>query len=311
MPSGRSRSLLSTLLVATLWPVAVLAGPAAPLDRSSFKPTFAAEFDGPLDLWSPANPRGTWKSDYYFGPQRDRRSAPTTPAEQFMARTLPGELQVYVDPAYCGHDPFSVSQGVLSIRAEPLPDQVLFDCGRGTRRWASGLITTEKSLRQTYGYFEARVKMPGAWGTWPAFWLLPTEKTAENAGRLPEIDVFEHYSGPHPTVQVKPGVPLDRTGLANIAVHLGRTGAEQVLHPQVQPKTTTTSEFHTYGVLWTASELVFYLDDRETWRTPFQYAKPMYMLLNLAISDKTAGDPALGTYPAALEIDYVRAWTAF
>ncbi|CAN5154519.1 hypothetical protein BH10PSE4_BH10PSE4_07210 [soil metagenome] len=285
----------------------------AKLDREGLKPAFSAEFDGPpgqvLDIWSPDHPKGVWKTDYYFGAQRDRRGQGLTPAQAFSARTIPGELQIYVDPDYCGVNPFSIADGALSIWADRATGRSAMACGQGAKHYTSGVITTEKSFRPVYGYFEVRARMPGAWGTWPAFWLLPVEKTPENAGRLPEIDVFEHYSGPHPTVQVRPGVPLDRTGVAGITVHVGRFGSEQSLRPKNQPRTTTTTAFHTYGVLWTPTELVFYLDDVETWRTPFTYDKPMYMLLNLAVSDKTAGNPDKAEYPAALVIDYVRAWS--
>lgn len=313
MASGQIRSLAVALAGAALMATAAVAAQpgGAPLDRSGFKPIFSAEFDeadGKLDLWSPDNPMGVWKSDYYFGAQRDRRDHRPGRDEQFIARTIPGELQVYVDEAYCGRDPFKLADGRLRIEASRLSVADAVACSQGKRAYASGLITTQKSLRQTYGYFEARVKVPDTWGTWSAFWLLPVESTPANAGRLPEIDVFEHYAGPHPTVQIRPGVPLDRTGQANITVHTGVKTAEQMQRPPAQPRVTTTG-FHTYGVLWTASELVFYLDDVETWRTPFRYSQPMYMLLNLAVSDKTAGNPAFGEYPAALEIDYVRAWT--
>lgn len=305
-----SQALAAALMSVAMATSALAAEPGARLDRSGFKPAFSAEFDTgrTLDLWSPDNPKGVWKSDYYFGTPRDPAARRPGREEQFVSRTIPGELQVYVDEAYCGRNPFRIADGVLSIEASRLSDADALLCGQGKRSYASGLITTQKSLRQTYGYFEARARVPDTWGTWSAFWLLPVEKTPTNAGRLPEIDVFEHYSGPHPTVQIRPGVPLDRTGQANITVHTGVAGAEKMQRPQAQPRVTTTG-FHTYGVLWTASELVFYLDDVETWRTPFTYDRPMYMLLNLAVSDKTAGDPARGQYPAALEVDYVRAWT--
>lgn len=52
----------------------------------------------------------------------------------------------------------------------------------------------------TYGRFEARMKLPGGWGTWPAFWLYPdddfrygtnpvTNYGWPNAG---EIDIMEN-----------------------------------------------------------------------------------------------------------------------
>lgn len=42
-----------------------------------------------------------------------------------------------------------------------------------TRSYASSEITTFKTFRQQYGYFEARIKFPGVTGLWPAFWLMP------------------------------------------------------------------------------------------------------------------------------------------
>src|SRR4051812_34476790 len=39
---------------------------------------------------------------------------------------------------------------------------------------------------RTYGYFEARMKIPAGQGLWPAFWLLPT--TYQNR---PEVDIME------------------------------------------------------------------------------------------------------------------------
>src|SRR5690606_32158814 len=39
--------------------------------------------------------------------------------------------------------------------------------------YASGAIQTYNKWTHGYGYFEARMKMSDAAGTWPAFWLLP------------------------------------------------------------------------------------------------------------------------------------------
>lgn len=65
----------------------------------------------------------------------------------------------FVDPG-SGYDPFSVSQGVLSITA--VPDRTPFGVPGA---WESGLITTQGHFSQIYGYFEIRAdfsNLPGA-----------------------------------------------------------------------------------------------------------------------------------------------------
>ncbi len=88
-----------------------------------------------------------------------------------------GEQQIYVDPRYAGRattplglDPFRVHDGVLSIVASRTPPElkpVLFD-----NEYVSGILTTQNSFAQKYGYFEIRAKIPVGTGVWPAFWLL-------------------------------------------------------------------------------------------------------------------------------------------
>lgn len=300
------RGFLLALVALALMAGAAQSATGDRLDRSRLVQAFSAEFNDtpatPLSIWSKDNPRGTWKTNYYFGNQTWRATRPLTMAEQFGSRALPAERQVYVDPAYCGQNPFWIGNGRLYIYALKASAYVQKTCGQGSKDFISGLITTEKSWSQVYGFFEISALLPSADGAWPAFWLLPTDPSAPGGNR-PEIDVLEHYAGDSPTIFVSKGVPLNRTGLANITVHLPDQSS---LAPKPQPATTATLAFHSYGVLWTPTELIFYLDDRETWRTPFVYDKPMYLLVNLAVSDKTAGDPAQGRYPASLVIDYVR-----
>lgn len=95
-----------------------------------------------------------------------------------------GEQQIYVDPGYEGRgmvplglDPFKVRDGVLSIVASRTPSdlkEVLF-----SNEYVSGVLTTQKSFFQKYGFFEIRAKIPSGIGVWPAFWLL-----ANNAAGL-------------------------------------------------------------------------------------------------------------------------------
>src|SRR5206468_2525137 len=114
-----------------------------------------------------SSPNGTsgWQTSFYFG-----------------GRTLSsnGEQQYYSDSSV-GVNPFAVANGVLDITASP-------GANPGALWYNSGLITTEGMFSQTYGYFEMRAKLPAGQGMWPAFWLLPSDKSWP-----PELDVLEAF----------------------------------------------------------------------------------------------------------------------
>jgi beta-glucanase (GH16 family) len=131
--------------------------------------------------------------------------------------------------------------------------------------------------------------MPDNHGTWPAFWLLPADGSWP-----PEIDVVEMRGQDPSTVQV--------------SAHSNETGIQTTVSSAVN--VPDTEGFHTYGVLWTEEELVWYFDDVEVFRTdtPDDMHEPMYMLANLAVGG-VAGEPADGlATPAEMQIDYIRAY---
>jgi beta-glucanase (GH16 family) len=200
------------------------------------------------------------------------------------------ELQVYVDPEMpdrsgrpLGIDPFQVHDGQLDLIAQPASPKVQAEIGG--RPYTSGMISNQPAFSQTYGYFEAKVKLPRGKGLWPAVWMLPSD-----FGWPPEIDIMESI-----------GNPLQ----AFMSVHSGpgpSKGTE--VHP-------TSDGFHTYAVAWDAKNIVFYLDGVETQRTatPADMHKPMYVLANLALGGDWAGTPDASTaFPARFSIKYIRAY---
>ena len=200
------------------------------------------------------------------------------------------ELQVYVDPEMTdrqgramGLDPFKVHDSQLDLIAQPAAPQVQAEIGG--RPYTSGMISNQPSFAQTYGYFEARVKLPKGKGLWPAVWMLPAD-----FGWPPEIDIMESI-----------GNPLQ----AFMTVHSGPVPTKGVeVHP-------SSDDFHTYAVAWDAQQIVFYLDGMETQRmaTPADMHKPMYMVANLALGGDWAGTPDASTaFPARFSIRYIRAY---
>lgn len=276
---------------------AAASGPlkAAP-DGRPLELTFADEFDT-FRPWRGG--RGVWRTTFRDG--RDDND------DDFNLRTLKWnkEVQLYVDPDMRGHpgrhgdheppglhrgrgpalglNPFEVGDGKLSIRFDRAPARHRETLGGF--RYVSGLITTEPSFSQTYGYFEMRAKLPRGKGIWPAFWLLPKDLSWP-----PEIDIMESVGDPS-KVYV--------TYHSNAAKIEGR-------ELSVSP-----GDFHTYAVAWDREHVTWFIDGRQVRRerTPADMHKPMYMLANIASGGDWAGEPDASTpLPARLTIDYIRAY---
>jgi beta-glucanase (GH16 family) len=289
--------LTVALVVATAMMVLSPDGPpsanaGAALDRRHLQLAFDEQFDRAPSYWDAlTNPHGRWKTNYWFGVQQ------TLAEKGWEPRTLAPneEMQYYGDPKI-GMSAFEWRRGVLSIAARPNPF-VMNPATHGLP-YLSGLITTEKSFAQTYGYFEARIAYPSQKGLWPAFWLLPVPRAQGGQLQSPgttEIDVFESIGEPGKLYfTYYPELANNQKNGNGMALDTG----------------LDLSAFHTYGVLVTPKVIAWYLDDREVRRVENKdYHKPLYMLLNLAVGGKWPGAPGPDTrWPARMRIDWVRAY---
>lgn len=219
--------------------------------------------------------RGVWRTTFRDGNGQD----------PFDLRTLRWnkELQLYVDAEFAGLglDPFALRDGVLEISATRAPKAGAL----GGFGYVSGLITTQPSFSQTYGYFEMRARLPRGKGVWPAFWLLPLDLSWP-----PEIDVMESIGDP---------------GKVYVTAHSTAVRAEGVAL-SIAPE-----GFHTFAVAWDKDRLTWFIDGRQVSQrpTPPDLHKPMYMLANVAIGGDWAGAPdETTTFPATLAIDHIRAY---
>lgn len=202
------------------------------------------------------------------------------------------EIQNYID-RYMGLDTCAVvTDGTLKIIAKKRGDEVVSIRMNSKESWL-------------YGYFEARLRMPGGRGTWPAFWMLP-EKQPLSWPLDGEIDIME-YVGYRPDV-VQSSV---HTQAFNHTIGTEKTATRAIENAE--------TAFHVYAVEWTPGYIKGFVDgvnyftflndgeeNVETW--PFD--KPFYLKLNLAWGGNWGGQQGLDetALPAVYEIDYVRVY---
>tara|TARA_B100000768_G_scaffold175790_1_gene187656 strand:- start:407 stop:1603 length:1197 start_codon:yes stop_codon:yes gene_type:complete len=203
------------------------------------------------------------------------------------------ELQCYVDSP----DNIFLRDGMLHITARKESD------GRVT----SGRLTTQGKVEIAYGRWEARLKVPGVLGTWPAFWTLGNDIGDISWPACGEIDIMENFQR----------APPDRSGegiysTAHSAKHSWGTNTAL---PGGHSKPLNLTHFHTVRMDWSPDKLEFFVNGKSTWhldRSPgstnydWPYAKPHFALLNLAIGGNGIGfaRPPNDAYPLTYSIDY-------
>jgi len=258
------------------------------IDPSQLSLTFSEEFNS-LSLYNAGTGAGTWKTNFASGTQNSTETG-------YASRTLTPnhEQQLYVDPTLTGTgttalglNPFSIQNGVLSItaaKADPALQSTLWGY-----QYTSGLLTTEKSFSQLYGYFEIRADLPTGQGMWPAFWLLPADGT-----KTAELDVMENVNGESRVYQT---------------VHTAQSGSAMA-DAFASGVSGLSSGFHTYGMMWTAATITWYIDGTAVAQidTPADMHSPMYMLVDLAVGGDWAGSADASFAPDDLKVDYVRAY---
>ena len=102
--------------------------------------------------------------------------------------------------AYCPEN-VSISGGHLRITCTRAPINAPL-CGGGTKtvNYRVGEVNTQNKFQQTYGWFEARIKLPKARALYPAFWLMPgkgvtmIEQNGPGTGTGAEVDIMEYQT---------------------------------------------------------------------------------------------------------------------
>jgi beta-glucanase (GH16 family) len=173
--------------------------------------------------------------------------------------------------------------------------------------WTSARLVTKNKVDFLYGRIEIRAKLPTGKGTWPAIWLLSTDKHYGGWPKSGEIDIMEH-------VGYDPG---NVHGTVHTGAYNGSLGT-QVGNSIMVPDYATT--FHNYVLEWDADKIDVYLDDKKyftfnndktgnynTW--PFD--KRFHLIMNIAIGGNWGGSKGIdpGLTEATMEIEYVRLYS--
>lgn len=239
----------------------------------------------------------TW-SDEFNGPNG---SAPD-PAKWHVIRSGSGngndESQYYTARSVNVHQ----QDGNLVITAR----KERYKGREGVRQYTSARLETLGLFAQKYGRMEARIKLPGGQGIWPAFWMMGANVKKIQWPACGEIDIMEQVGFEPSTVH----------GTLHAVGYSGpmALGSEYTLPDHRR----FSDDFHRFAVEWEPGEIRFYVDDvlfatrnqrdiPANGKWPFDH--PFFLLLNVAVGGHWPGEPDKTTvFPATMLVDYVRVY---
>lgn len=157
-----------------------------------------------------------------------------------------------------------------------------------------------------YGRIEIRAKIPTGKGSFPAFWMMPTESIHGGWPSSGEIDIMEN-------------VGFDPDNIYSTVHFYGTDGSGHESSGSHVTRSAPYDNFYTYAIEWTPDKIDWYIDDAKV----YTHSKPVgadyrlwpfndkfYLILNLAIGGQWGGaqgiDPNI--FPLKLSIDYVRVY---
>jgi beta-glucanase (GH16 family) len=179
----------------------------------------------------------------------------------------------------------------------------------GGRKVTSTRIRTANKGDWVYGKIEVKAKIPAGLGTWPAIWMLPTDRRYGGWPASGEIDIMEHV-GYNPDVLV-------------MSIH-----TESYNHVKNTQKSKSVKqsgmmgEFHVYAIEWLPDKIKFFYDgelqytynpcaykENPTYKE-WPFDRRFHLLINLAFGGNWGGARGVNydILPVDYEIDYVRVY---
>ncbi|MBC7532791.1 MAG: glycoside hydrolase family 16 protein [Oligoflexus sp.] len=170
--------------------------------------------------------------------------------------------------------------------------------------YSSGRIKTQGKASWTYGRIEARMKLPGGYGTWPAFWMMP-----DNASRgwpaCGEIDILEEVGYDPNLIHA-----TTHTQAYNWRSGNQRTGSTYVRGAE--------DGFHVYAIEWFPDHIDAFVDGNKYFTSSndnsgdnaWPFNKNFHIILNLAVGGEWGGLKGVDSniWPKQMLVDYVRVY---
>lgn len=215
---------------------------------------------------------------------------------------------------YYTKDNLTLGDGTMTITATKGTHSKAYD---SARIWSMNDDKKTAKFAQTYGRFEAKMKLPagdGCQGLWPAFWLLPVDSVYGGWPLSGEIDIMEARGreGDRADGTIHFGKPWPNDGSAGSSM--------------VWDDPLAITDYHIYSVDWTPTYMSFQVDGYEYYRAenwysedpdnPVKYAFPapfdqdFYIVFNMAVGGTYDGNliPSEDVLPAEMKVDYVRVY---
>ncbi len=173
----------------------------------------------------------------------------------------------------------------------------------GNRSYSSARLVNKGKGEFKYGKFEIRAKLPSGRGTWPAIWLLASQKTygdqfwPNNGG----IDLMSHVGSDQNRVY------------SNVHAKTFYTKGNSMLIEGV------SSNYHIYTCEWTPEQITLKIDGKMnfTYKKEESYGwqewpfdQPFHLILNIAVGGTGGGQKGVddSIFPQKMEVDYVRVY---
>ena len=216
-------------------------------------------------------------------------------------------------PSHFARSNVKVKKGLLRLSAKSLdPKQVsIQDKARGYDKFSTAIIKSKN--RSYYGYYEARAKSMKA-AVCNAFWLYdPLDESIKyrEGEYSEEIDIFEVFGKANKKENQRAyyaAVHRYQTPYVESLVNKRKYKLEN-RYTRLEVPYDFYEDFHVYGLLWTADELVWFLDGKEVFRRKNDFFKrPLHVIFDAEIMETWDGLPNVDDLPSTFEVDYVRVW---
>lgn len=187
----------------------------------------------------------------------------------------------------------SVEDGYLTIEAR--------EESFNSSQYTSSRLTTQNKFDFQYGRVDIRAKLPKGQGIWPALWMLGANFSSAGWPSCGETDIMEMIGGSGREKTVHGTCHWDNNGHASYG---GSTSLSSG---------TFNDEFHVFSIVWDASSIKWYMDDKHFNTIDIsvadlsEFQKEFFFIFNVAVGGNWPGSPDTTTqFPQQMIVDYIR-----